>query len=83
MLSAGSSPHRRPRRNHPFARSAGDQIVEAIVVEGERAHGCVEKIRLVLGVWCKRVGVGVYEVVMRSLVCVYGKVCPHSLCLRE
>jgi hypothetical protein len=31
MLSVGSSLHRRPHRNHPFARSAGDYTVNAIV----------------------------------------------------
>jgi hypothetical protein len=37
----------------------------------------------VLGVWCKGGSIGVYEVVMRRLVCVYGKVCSQSLRLRE
>ena len=58
MLSVRSSPHRLHQRNRLFAPSAGSWSLK-IGRDGEKqTYGCVEKIRLVLGVW-------VYEVVMR------------------
>ncbi len=70
MLSVRLSLRRLHHRTRPFVPSAESMSIKTNHNGEKQAHGCVEKIRLVLGVWCKGCNIGVYEVVVRSFVCV-------------